>query len=51
MDRRKAVEKIIERIYKDRLKRTGRLPAVSEIREMEKKAAGAAERRERKPAK
>lgn len=40
----KAVEKVVERVYRDRLKRTGRLPGAKEVREMEKKVKAAAER-------
>lgn len=40
----KAVEKVIERVYKDRLKTTGRLPSAKEVREIEKKVKDAAER-------
>lgn len=39
----KAVEKVIERVYRDRLKRTGRLPDAKEVREIENKAKEAAE--------
>ena len=38
MRERRAVEKLVERIYKDRLKRTGRLPSDKETREIEAKA-------------
>ena len=42
MSERRAVEKLVERIYKDRLKRTGRLPSGKETREIEGKAKKAA---------
>lgn len=38
-----AVEKVISRVYKDGLKRTGRLPDSKEIRAIEKKVKEAAE--------
>lgn len=38
MKERRAVERLVERMYKDRLGRTGRLPDVKEVRDMEKKA-------------
>ncbi|MBE7415996.1 MAG: hypothetical protein HS130_12580 [Deltaproteobacteria bacterium] len=38
MSERRAVERLVERLYKDRLERTGRLPETKEVREMEKKA-------------
>ncbi len=40
----RAVEKVIERVYRDRLKRTGRLPGAKEVREIEKKVKDAAQR-------
>lgn len=43
MKERRAVERIVERLYKDRLKRTGRLPDREGVREMEKKAVKIAE--------
>ncbi|MBI1913045.1 MAG: hypothetical protein HYS21_13745 [Deltaproteobacteria bacterium] len=43
MNERRAVEKVIERIYKDRLKRTGRLPDAKETKAIEKKAREAAQ--------
>lgn len=43
MKERKAVERIIKRIYDERLKRTGKLPQSGEIREIERKARTAAE--------
>lgn len=46
MKERAAVERIIKRIYEDRLRRTGKLPDRNEVREMEKKAAEAARRTE-----
>jgi len=42
MREKRAVQKLIERIYKDRLKRTGRLPSGKESREIEAKARKAA---------
>lgn len=38
MKERKAVEKLIKRIYDERLRRTGRLPASGETRDIERKA-------------
>ena len=43
MKEREAVERVVGRVYKDRLERTGRLPAPSDVREMERKAMEAAE--------
>ncbi|MDP2689923.1 MAG: hypothetical protein Q8P48_07400 [Deltaproteobacteria bacterium] len=43
MKQREAVERVVGRIYRDRLEKTGRLPAPKEVREMEKKAREAAE--------
>lgn len=43
MRERKAVEKVVERLYKDRLERTGRLPSGKETRDMERKVRKAAE--------
>jgi hypothetical protein len=43
MKERKAVERLIKRIYDDRLKRTGKLPQAAEARDIERKAAAAAE--------
>jgi len=43
MKERAAVERLIKRIYQDRLRRTGKLPAKDEVREMESKASRAAE--------
>lgn len=42
MNERRAVERLVERLYRDRLERTGRLPGSKEVREMEKKAADVA---------
>lgn len=39
MSERRAVERLVERLYKDRVERTGRLPEAKEVRDMEKKAA------------
>lgn len=36
MKEQKAVEKVLERVYKDRLRQTGRLPDGRETRAMEK---------------
>lgn len=47
MKERKAVEKVVARIYKDRLKKTGRLPDGNEVKEMENKAKQAAENADR----
>ncbi|MBI4950032.1 MAG: hypothetical protein HY955_07810 [Deltaproteobacteria bacterium] len=38
MRERRAVERLIERIYKERLKKTGKLPSGRETREIEVKA-------------
>lgn len=43
MEKREAVERVIRRIYEDRLRRTGKLPRAQEVRDMEKKAGRAAE--------
>lgn len=43
MKERAAVERVIKRIYEDRLRRTGKLPGKAEVREMESKASKAAE--------
>ena len=40
----KAVERVVARMYKQRLRDTGRLPKAGETREMAKKARSAAER-------
>ncbi len=37
MNERRAVERVMARVYKDRLKKTGRLPDGKEMRVMEKK--------------
>lgn len=42
-DENKAVEKVVARVYRDRLKRTGRLPDAKEVRLIEKKVKEAAE--------
>lgn len=38
-----AVERVVARVYKDRLTRTGRLPDPKEVREIERKVKEAAE--------
>lgn len=43
MKENRAVEKVIERVYKDRLVRTGRLPSSKETKEIERKVRQAAE--------
>jgi hypothetical protein len=43
-DGRKAVQRVLERIYKDRLERTGRLPEARVMRGYERKVIEAAER-------
>lgn len=43
MKERKAVERLIKRIHDERLRRTGKLPGSGEAREIERKAAKAAE--------
>lgn len=43
MNEREAVERVVGRVYRERLKQDGRLPASREIREIEKKARDAAE--------
>ncbi|MDO8426210.1 MAG: hypothetical protein Q7T24_01695 [Deltaproteobacteria bacterium] len=43
MSERKAVERVIGRMYKDLLMKTGRLPKKKELKEMEAKAKRAAE--------
>lgn len=48
MSKDRPVERLTERMYKDKLQRTGRLPSGREVREMEKKAIATAERAERK---
>lgn len=47
MKRNESVEKVVARIYRDRLKRTGKLPDGKEVREMEIKTMKAAETAER----
>ncbi|MBI5233824.1 MAG: hypothetical protein HY880_05670 [Deltaproteobacteria bacterium] len=44
----KGVWKLTERLYKDRLQKTGRLPTGKEQRDMEKKAKETAERIDRR---
>lgn len=48
MNERQAVERVLERVYKDRLRRTGRLPDAKEQRLMEKTIRDAAESAGRK---
>lgn len=43
MKERKALERVLERVYKDKLRQTGRLPDAKETRAMEKKVREAAE--------
>jgi len=43
MKEREAVERVVGRVYRDRLERTGTLPTQAEVRNMEKKAREAAE--------
>lgn len=43
MKERKAVERLIRRIYEDRLKRAGKTPGADETRDLERKARAAAE--------
>jgi len=43
VNERKAVEKLIKRIYDERLRRTGRLPSTGETRDIERKAMETAE--------
>ena len=43
MKERKAVERVLERVYKGKLRLTGRLPDAKETRTMEKKIREAAE--------
>jgi DNA-binding transcriptional regulator YhcF (GntR family) len=45
---RQAREKLVERIYKQRLKSDGRLPSVKERRAIEQKVAKVVERAERR---
>lgn len=44
MNERRAVERVMARVYKDRLKKTGRPPDGVEMRLMEKKVIEAARR-------
>lgn len=44
MSRLKALERVVARMYRQRLRDTGRLPKGGETRIMEKKARSAAER-------
>lgn len=43
MKERKAVERLIQRIHDERLRRTGKLPDTGEAREIERKARETAE--------
>lgn len=43
MKERAAVERLIRRIYEDRLRRTGKLPGKAEVRDIESRASRAAE--------
>lgn len=43
MKEAEGVERVVGRVYRDRLERTGRLPEAREVREMEKKVKEAAE--------
>lgn len=43
MNERRAVERVLERVYKDRLRQTGRLPDARETRQLEKTVREAAE--------
>lgn len=47
MNKAKAVERVIGRIYKDKLEKGGRLPGGKEVREMKIKAVKAAEKVDR----
>ena len=47
MKERKAVENVVARIYKDSLKKTGKLPDGAQVREMETKVKQAAENADR----
>lgn len=47
MNERKAVERVLERVYKDRLRRRGTLPDARETRQMEKMVREAAESADR----
>ncbi|MBI5970864.1 MAG: hypothetical protein HY884_06890 [Deltaproteobacteria bacterium] len=44
MNERRAIERVMARVYKDRLKKTGRLPCGKEMRMLEKKVIEAARR-------
>jgi len=44
MKERDAVERLIKRIYDDRLRRTGKTPEAGEARELERRVMAAAER-------
>lgn len=48
MNERRAVERVMERVYKERLRRTGRLPDARETRLMEKTVRETAESADRK---
>ncbi|HEY4706311.1 MAG TPA: hypothetical protein VII64_02555 [Thermodesulfobacteriota bacterium] len=50
MKERRAVERLIERIYRDRLARTGKLPGAKEVRAIEKAAREAAQETDNKRA-
>ncbi len=50
MKERRAVERLIERIYKDRLARTGKLPDSKEVKAIEKAARKAAQETDNKRA-
>ena len=47
MSKAKVVERVVGRMYKDRLEKNGRLPGGKEVREMKSKAIKAAERVDR----
>ncbi|MFQ5737116.1 MAG: hypothetical protein ACE5GY_09710 [Thermodesulfobacteriota bacterium] len=42
MKEREAVERVVGRVYRDRLERTGRLPAPEQVRRIEKEVREAA---------
>ncbi|MEK6760005.1 MAG: hypothetical protein AABY51_09560 [Deltaproteobacteria bacterium] len=48
MNERQAVERVMERVYKDRLRQTGRLPDAREQRLIEKTIRDAAESADKK---
>ena len=48
MKENEAVERVVARVYRDRLMKTGRLPDAQETREMEKKVKEAAASEDRK---